>query len=190
VTSAVDFLWIGNHPATDLCNTEPVIDGRKLDLLPDLTSIVRWAESAGIAAGVDVTAFTERDARRTMRVVHGTRQALRNVLESTGSNVAAVDDLNALLAGETGALRVVQSRTDAALTWVAPTVPAQLRLDIVRAAVDIFEQGLAFVRKCANPACVLLFLDSSKSRRRRWCDMSTCGNRAKAARHYARGRLS
>jgi predicted RNA-binding Zn ribbon-like protein len=31
-----------------------------------------------------------------------------------------------------------------------------------------------------------MFLDVSKSGRRRWCDMATCGNRAKASAHHAR----
>jgi predicted RNA-binding Zn ribbon-like protein len=28
-----------------------------------------------------------------------------------------------------------------------------------------------------------VFFDNTKNGRRRWCDMATCGNRAKAARH-------
>ena len=42
------------------------------------------------------------------------------------------------------------------------------------------------VRQCVNPACGWLFLDDSKSGTRRWCSMTTCGNRAKAHRHYER----
>lgn len=41
---------------------------------------------------------------------------------------------------------------------------------------------LSNVRECA--ACSWLFLDLSRSRSRRWCSMATCGNRAKAQRHY------
>gem|GEM_PF-3517240 len=44
------------------------------------------------------------------------------------------------------------------------------------------------VRRCAHPACVLYFLDTSRNGTRRWCSMETCGNRAKAGRHYARAR--
>ena len=44
----------------------------------------------------------------------------------------------------------------------------------------------ARVRQCANPRCLWLFLDDSKSGNRRWCSMASCGNRAKAHRHYAR----
>jgi predicted RNA-binding Zn ribbon-like protein len=42
------------------------------------------------------------------------------------------------------------------------------------------------IRRCANEACLWLFLDESKSGTRRWCDMSSCGNRAKARRHYSK----
>ncbi|WP_339514241.1 CGNR zinc finger domain-containing protein [Pseudomonas sp. RL_15y_Pfl2_60] len=38
------------------------------------------------------------------------------------------------------------------------------------------------VKECE--ACTWLFIDTSRSRRRRWCSMSTCGNRAKARRFY------
>ena len=44
------------------------------------------------------------------------------------------------------------------------------------------------VRRCANPECGWLFLDDSRAGKRRWCSMSSCGNRAKARRHYHRSR--
>ena len=42
------------------------------------------------------------------------------------------------------------------------------------------------IRQCANEKCQWLFLDESKSGTRRWCDMTSCGNRAKAQRHYSK----
>ncbi len=42
------------------------------------------------------------------------------------------------------------------------------------------------LRICANDSCRWVFYDESHTGRRRWCDMATCGNRAKAARHRAR----
>ena len=41
---------------------------------------------------------------------------------------------------------------------------------------------------CADDTCGWLFIDESPAGRRRWCDMRTCGNRAKVARHRARAR--
>ncbi len=42
------------------------------------------------------------------------------------------------------------------------------------------------LRLCQNSDCRWVFADTSRTGRRKWCDMSTCGNRAKVARHRAR----
>jgi predicted RNA-binding Zn ribbon-like protein len=42
------------------------------------------------------------------------------------------------------------------------------------------------LRVCANDECRWVFNDHSPAGRRKWCDMSSCGNRAKAARHRER----
>ena len=44
------------------------------------------------------------------------------------------------------------------------------------------------IRICASETCLWVFYDTSRTGRRRWCDMATCGNRAKAARHRARAK--
>ncbi len=44
------------------------------------------------------------------------------------------------------------------------------------------------VKICPGDGCAWMFLDESKNRRRTWCSMETCGNRAKAKRHYQRNR--
>lgn len=42
------------------------------------------------------------------------------------------------------------------------------------------------VRECAAQDCSWLFVDTSRNRSRRWCDMEECGNRTKAQRYYQR----
>ncbi len=44
------------------------------------------------------------------------------------------------------------------------------------------------LRVCENPDCRWVFVDTSHSGRRKWCDMRTCGNRVKVARHRQRRR--
>jgi predicted RNA-binding Zn ribbon-like protein len=44
------------------------------------------------------------------------------------------------------------------------------------------------VRECRSETCTWLFLDRSKNKTRRWCDMKTCGNRAKWRRHYGKSK--
>jgi predicted RNA-binding Zn ribbon-like protein len=59
---------------------------------------------------------------------------------------------------------------------------------IARSAADVLTspRELARVRQCPGAGCGWVFLDETKNRSRRWCDMDVCGNRAKARRHYAR----
>jgi predicted RNA-binding Zn ribbon-like protein len=45
---------------------------------------------------------------------------------------------------------------------------------------------LARVRECAKEHCNWLFVDRSKNRSRRWCDMQECGNVAKVRRYRSR----
>ncbi|HWB45789.1 MAG TPA: ABATE domain-containing protein [Hyphomicrobiaceae bacterium] len=66
----------------------------------------------------------------------------------------------------------------------SPTVPALLAPVLWSAADLLVTAGRQRVRRCANDACLWLFLDVSRNGTRRWCDMASCGNRAKARRHY------
>jgi predicted RNA-binding Zn ribbon-like protein len=60
-------------------------------------------------------------------------------------------------------------------------------IPVVDSAADALSSGeLGRVRRCADTRCHRVFVDTTKNGRRRWCDMGTCGNRAKAARHRAR----
>jgi predicted RNA-binding Zn ribbon-like protein len=45
-------------------------------------------------------------------------------------------------------------------------------------------------RICANDGCRWVFEDSSRAGRRRWCDMASCGNRAKVRRYRDRRRVA
>jgi predicted RNA-binding Zn ribbon-like protein len=60
---------------------------------------------------------------------------------------------------------------------------------IARAAADLLtREPPAPVRECGGSQCTWLFLDLSRGRSRRWCSMTSCGNREKARRHYHRTR--
>jgi predicted RNA-binding Zn ribbon-like protein len=53
---------------------------------------------------------------------------------------------------------------------------------IARSAAELISEGpSAHLRICSNPSCGLFFYDNSRTRRRRWCSMSLCGNRHKVA---------
>jgi predicted RNA-binding Zn ribbon-like protein len=62
---------------------------------------------------------------------------------------------------------------------------------VIRSAADLLiSEEFKRIKKCADPICGWLFLDLSRNRSRRWCDMRDCGNRAKANRFYKKKKPS
>ena len=60
---------------------------------------------------------------------------------------------------------------------------------VIRSAADLLvSEEIRQVKRCADPTCGWLFLDTSRNRSRRWCDMADCGNRAKASRFYKKNK--
>ena len=65
----------------------------------------------------------------------------------------------------------------------------QLLMPVALAAAELLANGnFELVRACESADCVLHFYDRTKSHRRRWCSMATCGNRAKVQTFRARQR--
>ncbi len=62
--------------------------------------------------------------------------------------------------------------------------------DVVHATADFLvdEVAVGQLRECPGEGCAWLFVDTSRNKRRRWCSMEGCGNRAKARRHYEQTR--
>lgn len=73
------------------------------------------------------------------------------------------------------------------LCWASPlTVQAALSA-VARDAIMLFAgEHAQRIRQCANPQCLLLFVDTSRPGQRRWCSMQRCGNVPKTARYRSR----
>jgi len=95
--------------------------------------------------------------------------------------------LNAVLNEAITHLRVVYAGSSFAWEWDNSSALDYILWPIARSAAELLTSpDLARVRQCAGDPCGWLFLDESRNRSRRWCDMRSCGNRAKARRHYRR----
>ncbi|CAL9557310.1 hypothetical protein SUDANB105_04544 [Streptomyces sp. enrichment culture] len=72
-----------------------------------------------------------------------------------------------------------------------PDCPALLAA-VARDAVDLLTDPLAraCLRQCAGDDCPIVYLDTSRGRRRRWCSSEVCGNRVRVARHRRRAALT
>jgi hypothetical protein len=177
-----DFIWVGQHPGLDLCNTEPVIDGAFVDLLTGPEALAGWAAGAGLPP-VDPGVLSDS----TVRWSQALRDGLRAALDPPERDPHLLGQVDGLLRPVRGTLGLVPT-PDPRVVLRSDDPEAQFRLDLAAATVPALALDPARVRRCAGPACVLLFHDVSKAGRRRWCDMAACGNRAKAAAHLARSR--
>jgi predicted RNA-binding Zn ribbon-like protein len=57
-------------------------------------------------------------------------------------------------------------------------------------ARELIQVDTGRLRVCENPQCRWVFKDTSRTGKRKWCSMRSCGNRAKVARHRARMRTA
>ncbi len=202
-------LWldfVNTDPATAGATRSRSYGGKRADVLDDFASFLGWLQAAGAleadrAAGILRRAEQQpagagaalADARRV-------RVALRTLAErggSSGSSPAALADrarldaageINRILGRSTGTRRLDVRSDGRFARSFAPVGDAfaGLMIPVVDSAADAFVAGeLARVRRCAGARCGRVFYDTTKNGRRRWCDMATCGNRAKAARHRA-----
>ena len=118
------------------------------------------------------------------------RETIYRVFDATarGKTPAAADleTLNGLLAAAPA--RTTLRRERNGFSWDVDmrgsTALGQLAPVLWSAGDLLTGARLDKVRRCANPECGWLFLDDSRAGKRRWCSMSSCGNRAKARRHY------
>lgn len=75
--------------------------------------------------------------------------------------------------------------------WDDALEPDRVLWPVARSAAELLTSPeLGRVGRCAAESCGWLYLDTSKNRSRRWCDMRDCGNRAKVRRHYQRQRAA
>jgi predicted RNA-binding Zn ribbon-like protein len=71
--------------------------------------------------------------------------------------------------------------------WKAPLTATAALSAVARDAIDLFSDELRDrIRECENPKCSLIFVDTSRPGKRRWCHMDRCGNMAKTARYRQR----
>ena len=193
----------GGALALDFANT---IGGTHVrpthDHLRGYDDILRFAVTAGgLEADVAkrLAARAEREPIRAAAIFElgiALREAVWAVFSSLASGEAPRAADLALISDAAAAgsarSRLVYDRDG--VGWSLPSDEEDLDRplwEIGRSAADLLTSGdRDRVKECASTTCEWVFLDKSRNRSRRWCDMSDCGNRAKARRFHAKKRAS
>lgn len=192
-----NFLFLGGRLCLDFINTEVVVHGERRDLLSNFGRWMAWQEAARVPAKKDAKALV-RKWRGKSRGADALSQAIafRSEVRKMAGCIAshqpvpesALRAINELLSRGAAYAKLTRvGRGFAREVRRNLDRPIDLLVPVAEDAADLLcECAPERVRKCANPACILIFHDTSRSRTRRWCSMNLCGNRAKVAAHYRR----
>ena len=193
------FVFVGERLWLDFVNTDDVRRGVRVDLLRDFDGLLLWLAAARVLDAERLALMRRRaqqqpagasaslvDARRIRAAM---RALAERGLTSERARFDAIGEINRVL-GRSAGTRRVEVHPDG--RFVRTFVPggdafAGLMIPVVESAADsLIGAELLRVRRCLDSRCPRLFFDTTRNGRRRWCDMATCGNRAKAARFRER----
>jgi predicted RNA-binding Zn ribbon-like protein len=167
------------------------------DGLASFEALVAWARTMHVLTGTAAD-WLSTEARRHPQQASAAAARARALREAIHGVVTAVVHQRNPAAGDLDTLaRWVADACahgrlavhDGRLHWAADGDAAfdSVAWEMARAAGRLVTSAqLARVRTCAAHDCGWLFLDDTRNRSRRWCDMKTCGNRAKLRRFRAR----
>jgi predicted RNA-binding Zn ribbon-like protein len=164
---------VGEPLPLDLLGTVWMENGSRRDMFDTPGALREWLADRDFPADVP-----EADLREHLTEA---RESIRAFLEKRDGSEAR---LNAVLAKGARRLQLVDGSPR---TLDSVDDPAALPGWTCAAAfLDLLERKPDRIRKCANPECVLWYLDTTRNGSRRWHSMETCGNRAKAKRFHER----
>ena len=188
------FAFVAERLWLDFVNSES--SARGSDGLHDFERFVRWLEGAQLLDAERASSMRRRAHQQPAGAlaVLGDARRVRTVLRAMAERGFASHDvrgdalaeINRVLGRSAGTRRLELTGDGSFMRTFVPVGDAfaGLLIPIVESAADALILGeLVRVRRCADPRCGRVFQDETKNGRRRWCDMATCGNRAKAARH-------
>jgi predicted RNA-binding Zn ribbon-like protein len=192
----------GGHPALDLANTvsrrhDPE---RRKEHLEDYADLLSFAVQDKLVSSQSASRLRQLAVRNRGEALRSFRKAilLREAIYRVFAPIAqgqrpSLVDLQVVRDYAVEALRHRQlvPENGRAYRWEwqedGRNPLDQVIWPVAQPAADLLTAAeLKAVRWCEAPDCEWLFLDNSRNRSRRWCDMKSCGNRAKARRHYER----
>ncbi|PSK91765.1 putative RNA-binding Zn ribbon-like protein [Murinocardiopsis flavida] len=162
--------------------------GRRYEILYEPDDLARWLPQSRLgldAADVRITTGELAAGRRMRDALWRVASAAANGEPHPGGDLA---EINSTAAHPPLVPRIT---ADSAHAWALPASGGQVLSTIARDAIDLLTGHFADrIRECGGHNCALIFVDTSRPGRRRWCSMERCGNRHKVQALRARRDLA
>ncbi|MFE0649221.1 CGNR zinc finger domain-containing protein [Streptomyces sp. NPDC059534] len=155
----------------------------RYEVLDRVDGLLDWVRDCRLPPGLDLT-VTDTE----LAAVRATRDALWELaLARARGSAPAPGDLAVLNAAAAGTPLAALVTADGTRAWAPGATGTGLLATVARDAVELLTGPYADrIRVCGADYCALLFADTSRPGRRRWCSMDRCGNRHKVRAHRAR----
>lgn len=201
LTRSPSFVFVGGRLWIDFVNTDDARLGVRVDTIGSFERFVAWLEAARIVDAERAAALRRRALVQPSGALAALEEArrVRAALHSLAGRVpgdqgalardAALTEINRVLGRSVGTRRVEALDGGGYARSFVPVGDAfgGLVIPVVESAVEtLVRDELPRIHRCADRRCPRHFIDLTRSRTRRWCDMRTCGNRAKAQRQRRR----
>ncbi len=176
----MEFEFVAGDASLDFVATMSEWTTTRLERLTSPEDLAEWLVGAGI---VDAAPAATQDdllaARELRRYLY---DFLVRITEGRPPSRAGREVINTYAA----APPPLVAMTSRGLPTTAGTVDAALS-QLARQAIRLgAEDRRRFISWCDDATCTRAFIDRSRGGRRRWCGMSGCGDRAKAAAYRQR----
>ncbi|MHB8730335.1 MAG: CGNR zinc finger domain-containing protein [bacterium] len=194
------FDFSGGRLCLDFVNTVSATRAAPKEHLNTYHELVSWGRQADVLSDreaqhlEDMATRQPDEAARTLAVAVSLREALFRIFtgaaERRPQRPEDMEILNTALCRALSHVRIDVNEEGCVRAWAGDAAPDRMLWPVLRSAMDVLtsEEERGRIHKCESPTCDWLFMDTSRNHSRRWCDMKSCGNRAKARRYYERHR--
>jgi predicted RNA-binding Zn ribbon-like protein len=172
---------VGNALCLDFANTVNKRPEPDRDELMSSADLMTWAAQMGLTVTGRAQQGGIEPARQLRETVYQTFAAVSRRDSPPESGLGELARCYAMMPRPAGLAPAGESYR---LRWPPADAPGVLWF-VAASAIELLTRGpLDRIGQC--PSCRWLFLDTSRNRRRRWCDMQMCGGRDKVQRFRAR----
>jgi predicted RNA-binding Zn ribbon-like protein len=195
-------ILISGSLGLDFLNTLATPVDTQIDWIDDGDGLLAWLEQARLVPAKDLKALKARAMPGEFDAVAAQARSLREwfrgfVKARSGRSICPDDlrelePLNRLLVRDEQFAQLVAESTEGVSVLGLKTLrrwrtPESLLLPIGEELARFLCSGdFEYVKACEGSTCTLLFVDRTRGRARRWCNMAICGNRAKQEAHRNR----